>query len=93
MTRAVSALAVLFLATLVANAHAQVVPNAYGYSPYGYYGGGHASTAAEGYANGMSNIIQSAGTYNLQTSEAANNYRASALDGSRQSFEGHTNLL
>jgi hypothetical protein len=73
MTRAVSALAVVFLATLVAEAQAQVAPYAYGYSPYGYYGGGHASTAAEGYANGMSNIIQSAGSYNLQTSQAAIN--------------------
>jgi len=81
MTRAVSALAVLFLATLVADAQAQGDAYAYGFSPYGYYGGGHASTAAEGYANGMSNIIQSAGTYNLYTSEAAKNYeQARSMD-------------
>src|SRR5262249_12952924 len=43
------------------------------YSPYGVYGGGHASTAAEGYANGVGNVMQSAGIYNLQTSEAAIN--------------------
>src|SRR5262245_8144695 len=45
------------------------------YSPYGFYGygGGHASTAAEGYMNGMGNVIQSAGSYNLQTSQAAMN--------------------
>ncbi|HEY2760605.1 MAG TPA: hypothetical protein VGI75_07670 [Pirellulales bacterium] len=51
----------------------QAVGNAY--NPYGYYGGygGHASTAAEGYYNGIGNVIQSAGSYNLQTSQAAIN--------------------
>jgi hypothetical protein len=51
----------------------QAVGNAY--NPYGNYGGygGHASTAAEGYYNGIGNVIQSAGSYNLQTSQAAIN--------------------
>ena len=34
----------------------------------------HASTAAEGYARGMADVIRSAGEANLRNSEAANNY-------------------
>ena len=51
----------------------QSVGNAF--NPYGVYGGwgGHASTAAEGSLNGIGNVIQSAGSYNLQTSQAAIN--------------------
>lgn len=49
----------------------------------GYYGGGgyapygasyHSSTAGEGYARGMADVVRSAGDYNLRTSEAAKNY-------------------
>jgi hypothetical protein len=79
MNRAVTALAGALVVTLVQHAQAQV--GAYGYGYGGYYGGGHATTAAEGYANGMSNIIQSAGAYNLYTSEAAKNYeQARSMD-------------
>jgi hypothetical protein len=60
------------LSALASSALAQAVVGNY-YSPYGVYGGGHASTAAEGYANGVGNIMQSAGIYNLQTSQAAIN--------------------
>jgi hypothetical protein len=58
---------------LSAAAHAQgiAVSAAYGMPFYG--GGGHASTAAEGYANGMAAMVQSAGSYNLNTSQAAIN--------------------
>jgi hypothetical protein len=72
MTRVMPILAGAFVFACVPVARAQVVVgNAF--SPYAVYGGGHASTAAEGYANGMSNIIQSAGSFNLQTSQAAIN--------------------
>lgn len=43
---------------------------------YGYYGGGHASTAAEGALNGMSNLLSAAGSANLSNSMAAINYEA-----------------
>jgi hypothetical protein len=61
------------LALSAAAAHAQgiAVSAAYGMPFYG--GGGHASTAAEGYANGMAAMVQSAGSYNLNTSQAAIN--------------------
>lgn len=42
----------------------------YAYRGYGY----HASTAAEGYGYGAASIIQAAGEYNLNTSQAAINY-------------------
>ena len=42
-----------------------------GYGPYG--GGYHSSTAAEGAARGMADVIRSQGQYNLKTSEAAVN--------------------
>ena len=65
-------------ALAVALSLAGILPSAFGqatvgnyYNPYGVYGGGHASTAAEGYANGVGNVMQSAGMYNLQTSQAA----------------------
>lgn len=38
---------------------------------YWRYGNGHASTAAEGYANGMGNVIRSQGIYNQLTAQAA----------------------
>ncbi|MEX1041044.1 MAG: hypothetical protein WDZ51_10455 [Pirellulaceae bacterium] len=38
-----------------------------------YWGGGHASTAQEGAARGMADVVRSAGMYNLATSEAAIN--------------------
>ena len=72
MTRIMPFLAGAFVFACVPVARAQVVVGN-GFSPYAVYGGGHASTAAEGYANGMSNIIQSAGSFNLQTSQAAIN--------------------
>ena len=45
--------------------------------PYPYYGGGsyHAATAEESMANGMANVIQSAGQANLLNSAAARNYQ------------------
>ncbi len=42
----------------------------YAYRGYGY----HSSTAAEGYGRGAAAVIQSAGEYNLNTSQAAINY-------------------
>jgi hypothetical protein len=39
----------------------------------GYPGAYHASTAAEGYANGMSNVVRAQGDYNLATSAAVVN--------------------
>lgn len=41
---------------------------------YGWGGGYHASTAAEGYARGMGNVIRSAGQARVDTSQAAINY-------------------
>jgi hypothetical protein len=72
MTRATPFLASAIIFACVPIARAQVVVGN-DFTPYAVFGGGHASTAAEGYANGMSNIIQSAGSYNLQTSQAAIN--------------------
>ena len=43
-----------------------------GYAPYGSFY--HSSTAGEGYARGMADVVRSAGDYNLRTSEAAKNY-------------------
>lgn len=60
----------------VARAQAQYY---YGY-PYSYH---HASTAAEGYARGMADVVRSAGEYRLRRSEAAINYeqaRSKRLD-------------
>lgn len=45
------------------------------YGGYGVYGGGHASTAAEGYQRGFADVLRSAGEANLRNSEAANNYQ------------------
>lgn len=45
----------------------------YGYRGYGY-GGYYSSTVAEGYGRGAAAVIQSAGEYNLNTSQAAMNY-------------------
>ncbi len=45
-------------------------PPYYGGSPYSSY---HSSTAAEGAARGMADVIRSQGQYNLKTSEAAIN--------------------
>lgn len=42
----------------------------YGYRGYGY----HSSTAGEGYQRGAAVVIQAAGEYNLNTSQAAINY-------------------
>ncbi len=42
----------------------------YAYRGYGY----HSSTAAEGYGRGAAAVIQAAGEYNLNTSQAAINY-------------------
>src|SRR6266496_1264631 len=72
MNRILGLTIALNLVALVPSARAQAVVGNY-YNPYGVYGGGHASTAAEGYANGVGNVMQSAGMYNLQTSEAAIN--------------------
>lgn len=60
-------LAALVLPLLVTSCYAQY----YGGSPYGYgYGGYHSSTAAEGYAHGLADVVRSAGSYNLDTSRA-----------------------
>lgn len=61
--------ALLLLPVLASAAYAQY----YDYGYYGRYGGRHASTAAEGYARGMADMIRSAGSYNLDTSRAAIN--------------------
>lgn len=45
-----------------------------GYGGYGNYGY-HASTAAEGYGRGAAAVIDAAGQYNLNTSQAAINYQ------------------
>jgi len=98
MNRTFAFAAALALVAIVPSAFAQaVVGNSY--SPYGVYGGGwggggHASTAAEGYANGVGNVMQSAGIYNLQTSQAAINMEqarsmdiANNLQGTQTYFE------
>ncbi len=41
---------------------------------YGWGGGYHASTAAEGYASGMGDVIRSAGQARMDSSQAAINY-------------------
>ena len=76
---------ILLLATAIAPAAAQTqTGNSQAYVPAvpagttvgnygGYYGGGHASTAAEGSMNGMANVLSAAGDYNLSTSAAAVN--------------------
>lgn len=45
---------------------------------YGVYGGGHASTAAEGYLRGRADLARGVGLYNLYTSAAARNYEEAA---------------
>jgi hypothetical protein len=72
MNRTFAMAVALGLAGILPSAFGQAVVGNY-YNPYGVYGGGHASTAAEGYANGVGNVMQSAGIYNLQTSQAAIN--------------------
>lgn len=52
-----------------------VVGYGYGYGGFGGYGGYHASTAAEGYGYGAAAVIDAAGNYNLNTSQAAINYQ------------------
>jgi hypothetical protein len=49
----------------------------YGYTGYGGYSGYgyHSSTAAEGFNRGRAAVIQAAGEYNLNTSQAAINYQ------------------
>jgi len=61
---------------------------------YGNYGGGHASTAAEGRARGMADVIRSQGAKNLMDSEAAKNLEdarkkniANRLDKTETYFE------
>lgn len=51
-----------------------LVAAAFAQPPYGYGGYYHASTAEEGAARGMADIIRSAGAANLLNSEAAKNY-------------------
>ncbi len=59
----------LFLLLIASSASAQY------YRPYhrgyGGYGGGYASTPAQGYAYGMASIARAQGQYNLQTAQAA----------------------
>jgi hypothetical protein len=60
------------------------------YGGYGIYGGGHASTAAEGFQRGFADVVRSAGQYNLLTSEAAINYeeaRSKHLDNRLKATE------
>ena len=71
MTRAMPFLAIAIIFAWVPIARAEAVVGN-DFTPYAVFGGGHASTAAEGYANGMS--THSIGRlYNLQTSQAAIN--------------------
>jgi hypothetical protein len=80
----VKSAAAIALVVMAAQAYSQAyVGN--GYNPYGYYNGGHASTAAEGYANGLGNVLQSAGSYNLQTSQAAINL----TQAQKQNIDNH----
>jgi hypothetical protein len=75
MTRAVILTAV-FCLLIASQVRAQVgvgVGGGYGYGMPFYGGGYHASTAAEGAATGMANLVSAAGSYNLQTSQAAIN--------------------
>ncbi|QDU95916.1 hypothetical protein [Lignipirellula cremea] len=58
--------------------------------PYGYGGGYHASTAAEGAARGMADVVRSAGAANLMNSAAAQNYQqaySSYLDNRLQATD------
>ncbi len=59
------------------HAQGQMYPNNFypGYGPrFGWFDNGyHASTAAEGYARGMADVIRSQGQYNLMNSQAAVN--------------------
>ena len=48
-----------------------VLSTVVGQGQYWNYGGGHASTAAEGYANGLGNVVRSQGIYNQLTAQAA----------------------
>ena len=59
-----AAVGLIFVATYTTIATAQ----------YGWGGGYHASTAAEGYARGMGDVIRSAGQARMDTSQAAINY-------------------
>ncbi len=61
------------LSLLLAGASAAPVAAQYGWGGYGGYGYGFASTAAEGYARGMADVVRSAGAYNLMSSAAAIN--------------------
>jgi hypothetical protein len=57
---------------------------------YWGYGGGHASTIAEGYQRGMADVIRSAGAAELMDSQAAQNYetaRSQYLDNVLKSTE------
>ena len=62
---------------------------AQGYNPYYAAGGGggydHASTAEEGAARGMADVVRSAGAANLMNSEAAINYQ----EAEKKNIENH----
>jgi hypothetical protein len=61
-----------------------------GMGGYWGYGGGHASTIAEGYQRGMADVVRSAGAANLMDSQAAQNYqsaRSQYLDNTLKSTE------
>ncbi len=82
MTRFATATTVVTILALGSSVRAEgmAVSAAYGMP---YYGGSHASTAAEGFGNGMAAMVQSAGSFNLNTSQAAINAqtaRSQALD-------------
>ena len=70
------ALAAAAVGVTAANSQTQPItppsPNVYGGG--GYYGGSHASTAAEGGLRGMGDLVRSQGQANLSNSAAAINY-------------------
>ena len=53
----------------------------------------HASTAAEGAARGMADVVRSAGAANLLNSEAAKNYEDARTKKHRQSSQLYENLF
>lgn len=76
-------LAALVMPLLVTSCYAQY----YGGGPFGYGYGYHSSTAEEGYAHGLADVVRSAGSYNLDTSRAAVN-----VEEARKSYIQNRNL-
>ena len=70
------ALAVAAVGVAAANSQTQPItpPSQNVYGGGGYFGGSHASTAAEGQLRGMGDLVRSQGQANLSNSAAAINY-------------------